>query len=216
MDMKEAQSADLWKTLLHVAWLAILLGIVLEAVLLLLATGFGTFRSAKPFAADLAQKISWSVIVCVGLAIGAAASKAREVMMGLLGLLAAPLAFYIARSLHKGAMQALSLTGDGSAGPSPLLLAVVKGAEYGCFGAVLGWIQKQSWGGALAHVGMGLAVGVVFGGAILVLILQAAPTPPPPAALIARGVNEVLFPVGCSLILFAAEVLGKKARPESP
>jgi len=35
-------------------------------------------------------------------------------------------------------------------------------------------------------------------------------SPLPVAALVARGVNEILFPVGCSLVLFTAETLGKR------
>lgn len=212
MEMTEEKqdSPGLGKTLLRVAWLAILFGFLLEAILILLAAGFGNVKSAKPFIADLTQKISWSVIVCVGLAVGAAASKVRDMMMGLWGLLSAPVAFYVARSIHKGAMQALSLSGEMSGGPSPWLLAIIKGLEYGCFGLILNWIQKRPWGGGLAHAGMGFFVGLIFGGTILLIIVQSTPQPPPLAALISRGVNEVLFPVGCALIIFSAEVLGKR------
>jgi hypothetical protein len=201
-----------WKTLLHVAWLGILLGFVIEAILLSIAAGFGNFQSARPFVADLAQKISWSVIVCVGLAVGSAASKARDVMMGLMGLLAAPVAFYAARSIHKGAMQALSMSGGPAGGPSPLLLAIVKGVEYGCLGIALYWIQQRPWGGAAAHVGGGLVIGIVFAAVILTLTIQAALHPPSLASLIARGANEVIFPVGCALVIFSADVLGKRAQ----
>jgi hypothetical protein len=29
-------------------------------------------------------------------------------------------------------------------------------------------------------------------------------------SLLARGINEVLFPVGCSLVLYASEAVGKR------
>ena len=34
--------------------------------------------------------------------------------------------------------------------------------------------------------------------------------PPPTTNLISQGVDELIFPVGCSLILFSAEALGKR------
>ena len=204
------ESSHLRKTLLHVAWLAILIGFALEAILLMLSWGFGTFKNGKPFVADLVQKVSWSVIVCVGLALGATAVKARDVMMGFMGLLAAPLAFSVARAMHKGAMEALSVATDTATGPSPFLIALVKGLEYGMLGFALSVVKKQSWGGALAHTVVGLAVGVLFGGAILFLFIQAAAGPIPHPTLAARAVNEILFPVGCSLVIFSAEVLGKQ------
>jgi hypothetical protein len=204
------ESSHVGKTLLHVAWLAILIGVALEALLLVLSWAFGTFKNGKPFIADLVQKISWSVIVCVGLALGATVARARDVVMGLMGLLAAPLAFSVARGMHKGAMEALSVATDAAGGPSPFLIASIKGLEYGLLGFALSAVQKRSWGGALAHTVVGLAAGVLFGGAILFFSIEAAAGPIPHSALIARAVNEILFPVGCALVIFSAEVLGKQ------
>ena len=126
------------------------------------------------------------------------------------GLLAAPLAFSVARGMHKGAMEALSVATDAAGGPSPFLIASIKGLEYGLLGFALSAVQKQSWGGALACTVVGLAAGVLFGGAILFFSIEAAAGPIPHSALIARAVNEILFPVGCALVIFSAEVLGKQ------
>src|SRR3712207_5242448 len=80
-----AAGGELWRKILRVAWLSILLGIVLEVLLLVLAAYTGTGGTTpKPFISDLAQKVSWSFIVCVGLAFGSTASKARSGVMGLL------------------------------------------------------------------------------------------------------------------------------------
>ena len=67
--------------LFRVAWLAILLGFAMEALLLLFAAGFGILPGFKPVAADLVRQVSWSTIVCVGLALGTAVSKARAPLM---------------------------------------------------------------------------------------------------------------------------------------
>jgi len=70
----------------NVAWLAILLGMAMEALMLAVAAGFRTAAAPDPFLAELAQKVSWSFLVCVGLALGNAIVRARPAAMGVLGL----------------------------------------------------------------------------------------------------------------------------------
>src|ERR687886_384753 len=102
-----SSAPNLGATVLHTAWLAILLGL-------------------KEILADLLKQVSWSVFVCVGLALGTAASKARAPLMGLLGLLAAPLALGVSRSLHQGVVKALEIAGSASLfTPSLLVLALL-------------------------------------------------------------------------------------------
>jgi hypothetical protein len=204
-----ATSASLGVTLLHVAWLAVLLGFVMEGVLLLLGVGLGNLFGLGPLVAGLVKNVSWSVFVCVGLAVGTTVSKARVPAMGISGLLAAPLAFEVSRVLHKGTLEALAASGGGGDGVSPFLVAFVKGLEYAVLGMAIGWVGQRPWGGAAAHMGIGLAVGLAFGGTILALTMGSTPQPPP-TDLITQGVNEVLFPVGCSLVLFSAGALGKR------
>ena len=195
-------------TLLRVIWLAILLGLAMEGLLLLLGSGFGEIIGLRPGIADLVKNVSWSIFVCVGLAVGTTLSKIRVPAMGLLGLLAAPAAFEISRVFHKGTLEALAASGaDGDL--SPLLVALIKGLEYACLGMALAWLGRRSWGGAFAHAAAGLAVGLVFGGLILWLLLESSPQPPA-AEIFSRGMNEVLFPVGCSLVLFSAGAVGKR------
>lgn len=206
---------DAWKTLLHVGWLAVLLGLSMEVILVALAAGFGTLKGANPVLADLVQKVSWSVVVCVGLAVGTTAKKARGSLMGLAGLLAAPLAFVVARSLHKGAMEALGVAAAAGPGPSLMLIGLLKGLQYGSFGLALDWVEKKPWGGFMAHLGTGLAVGVVFGGTMLALSIQAMPQMPPLPALVSRATNEFLFPVGCAFVIYVSKAMKKAGgRPE--
>ena len=202
--------ASLRAKLLRAAWLAILLGFVMEALLLLFTAGFGIFPGLRPIAADLIRQVSWSTFVCVGLALGTAVSKARAPLMGILGFLAAPLAFTVSRSLHQGAVKTLEIAGSGVEAPPVLLLALLKAVEYACLGVALGWIGRRVWGGAMVHLATGLLVGLVFGGTIVGLTYQMSPDPPASAALISLGANEILFPVGCSLVLFAATAMGKR------
>jgi hypothetical protein len=174
----------------------------------------GDALGLKPFVADLVRNVTWSVFVCAGLAVGTAVVKARAPLMGFLGLVSGPLAFEASRVFHKGTLEALAITGGGGGDLSPVLVAVIKGIEYGCLGLGIGWVSQRRWGGAAAHVAVGLLVGLAFGSMELALVAGATP-PPPTSDLFVEGVNEVLFPVGCSLVLFSAGVLGKKTADRS-
>ena len=193
--------------LLRVAWMAVILGMAMEIILVTLAAGFGTLRGTKPILADLLQKVSWSVIVCVGLAVGTLTRKMRGPAMGLSGLLAAPLAFLAATSVHKGVVHALDLAPSAGTGVSLVLIAIIKGCQYGSLGLILDWVARKPWGTLRAHLAMGLAVGLVFGSVILALTINAAPHRPPLPALMSRAANEYLFPIGCAFVVYVSKVL---------
>lgn len=189
---------------LRAAWLSILLGLAVELVLVAVTAGSGGTVQGRAVLADSVQKVSWSVLVCVGLAFGTVASQLRAGLSGLAGLLAAPLAFTLARAAHKSAAQALDLPPMAPSGPSPALLATLKGVEYATLGVVLVWIAKRPWGGMAAHGAAGAIIGTLFGGTIISLTVAAAQAPVSAATLLARIVNEILFPVGCALVLYVA------------
>jgi hypothetical protein len=193
---------------LRVAWLSVLLGLTMEALLLLLGSGLGEALGLGSVAAELAQNVSWALFVCVGLAIGTTLANAQLPLVGLSGFLAAPAAFEVSRIVHKGITEALSAPPDASAG-SALLVAFVKALEYGSLGLIVGWLARRAWAGAGAYAAAGLAVGVVFGGTIV--FLTAAPET---AEVVSQTINEVLFPVGCALVLFTAGALAKRIKPE--
>lgn len=197
------------RTILQGAWLAIALGIAIEGLILASIGLFGGALSARSLTADLVQKVSWSLLVCVALAIARTASRASGAVMGIAGLLAAPAAFAVARGLHKGAAQALGLVAVAAPAPSPALLAGIKGFEYALLGLAIGWIARKSWGGLGAHAASGAVAGLLFGVPILVLTLQAQPGLAF-SAVAARAVNELIFPVGCALVLYASDTLGKR------
>lgn len=196
---------DVKRTIFHIAWLAILLGLAMEGLLLLVATGFGPPQQFGAALADLVQKVSWAAIVCVGLGFGNAVVPTRPALVGVAGILAGPLAFGIARSLHKSAVAALGLTAGG--GPSPFLIAALKGAQYGALGFLVARLGKRVRPNPLAHAGVGLATGAVFGGMILLATTLASTDPIPTNVMLARGINEMLFPAGCALVLWTANVL---------
>ena len=197
---------------MRVAWLAIVLGLAMEGLLLLLSASLGDLLGLGSVVARLVRNVTWSVFVCVGLAVGTAiakTAKARAAATGLMGMFSAPLAFEVARIFHKGTLEALGAYSVSSADFSPLLIALIKGVEYGCLGLAIGWVGARPWGGVVAHAAVGLAVGLVFGGTTLTLTLLSTPQLAA-ADILSLGVNELLFPVGCSMVLFSAGALGKR------
>jgi hypothetical protein len=203
---KAAAPPGPWATLLRVAWLAILLGLLLQLAVLLVAVGFGTAPSPGPLLAETLKTVSWSLLVCVGVALGRVAAQGRLPAEGITGLLAAPLALTAANTVQKGVAEAVNAAGVPT-GPTPLWVLAIKAAEYGCLGLALNWVGQRAWHSALGHLAVGLLTGVVFGGVFLTAVVQTAPTPLATPALLARGLNELLFPVGCALVVFIAEVL---------
>jgi hypothetical protein len=199
-------------TLLRVAWLSVLLGLAMEGILLLLGSGLGEALGAGTIAADLARNVSWAVFVCVGLAIGTTVAKSQLPLIGLTGLLAAPTAFEVSRVVHKGVGEALSAPADAST-TSALLIAFVKALEYGFLGIAVGWLAERAWAGAAAYAAAGLVAGLIFGGTIVSLRVAASGALPA-VAIVTQAFNEILFPVGCALVLFAAGAVAKRMKPE--
>jgi len=209
---KAAAPPGPWPTLLRVAWLAILLGLLLQLALLLVAAGFGTAPSPGPLLAETLKTVSWSLLVCVGVALGRVAAKGQVPLEGVTGLLAAPLALTAANTVQKGVAEAVNAAGV-PAGPAPLWVLAIKAAEYACLGLALNWVGRRAWHSALGHLAVGLMIGVVFGGVFLAVVVQSAPTPLATPSLLAKGLNELLFPVGCALVVFIAEVLRAHVDP---
>ena len=195
-----------WATLLRVAWLAIVLGLLLQLAVLLVAASFGKDITPQPVLAETFKTVSWSLLVCIGVALGRVAGKGRMPLEGVTGLLAAPLALTAANAVQKGVAEAVNATGV-PAGPAPGWVLAIKAAEYGCLGLALEWVGRRAWHSALGHIAVGLLTGVVFGGMFLAVMVRSAPTPLSTSSLVARGLNELLFPVGCALVVFIAEVL---------
>ena len=196
----------------RVAWLSIGLGISFEILLLVLAAFTGTAgESGRPALADLAQKVSWSFLVCVGLAFGTAARKIREVVMGGLGFLAAPLAFVAAKAIHKGLGQALGTIAPGAPFTFPLLIAGLKALEYGALGALLGYASQRHKSLAF-HAAAGIATGLTFGVLLVWAGVRSQAGPVGPVDLVGRGINEILFPLGCSLVIYASEAFGRRMK----
>ncbi|MGE0479029.1 MAG: hypothetical protein AB7Q17_01035 [Phycisphaerae bacterium] len=204
--------------LLHAAWMAIALGLLMQSLTAIVAVSAGgKYPALAEFVRDGVQKVTWSSFVCAGLAIGTAVSRLRTLWTGLLGVLAAPIGFVLARAAQKSTAGAL-----GVAPPEVLSTGVfvavlcVKAIEYGVLGTIIAWMAQKARGGLRDHVLVGLGVGATFGGVVLAIVYANAATPPPAPKLAGLAVNELLFPAGCALVLSAANTIGRRLAPVLP
>lgn len=209
--MPSDRSLDLAPRILRAAWMSIALGLLIEVALIVTAVVFGKSGPLSPFLADLAGKMTWSVLVCVGISVGSAAAGARAPVMGLLGLISAPTGFVLAKVVHKSAAQALDVAMAAStSGPTPGQLIVIRALEYGILGLTVGYISRKPWGRFPVYAAVGLGMGAVVASLVLWITISTAATPPPALALASKAVNELLFPLGCSMVLYAVNALGKR------
>src|SRR5215470_2240248 len=108
---------------------------LLIAMLLQLIARLPAAAPAPPDASP-ASRVTWSVLVCVSLGLGTAVARRRVAAMATAGFVGAPLAFVLARSARRGLVSLLRAFEGG--GPTPWLIAAIKGVEYGCLGLAMG------------------------------------------------------------------------------
>jgi hypothetical protein len=189
---------------LRVIGLSLALAATLELLLVVDAAATGAIEGAGPFLLDLVQKLPWAVIVCTGVWLGLEVGRRRPVAVGLAGLLSAPIASLLARSVAETVHTVAFATAPAV---GPFLIASIKGTQYACLGFALGWLGLRAWARAHHHAAAGLVAGLLFGGVLLVLTVVNSPESASLAQVGGWVINELLFPVGCSLIVFSVRDL---------
>jgi len=198
---------SLWiRKLLVAAALSVALGLLLQIIVMLVLQ-----KWPANLLAETAQKITWSTIVCSALAIGTSLRRALPGVVGLIGLISAPTAFFAAKATQKALSAGASAAGP--AIPAALETAAVKGVQYLVFGLLIVLVaSRRGW---KSHAAVGLLVGALGAAWILYRLVTGNDPAPATPALVARALNEVVFPVGCALILWVAGRLGTLARARS-
>lgn len=192
---------SLASTLLKAVWSAITLGFAIQIAIMVVTQ---TWPDQK-LIPEVGQKVSWSVLVCSAMAIGNSIARARPMLMGVIGLLAAPVAFSVARVIQRG----LSAGGSsGAAIPGPLELSLAKGLEYALFGVLIASAAKS--GRARNYLLSGLTLAIVFTTYIETRLIYGNASPPPASMLVSRGINEFIFPIGCAFVLWFTTEIGAK------
>lgn len=179
--------------LLRLAGLAAGLGLFME---ILLVVGGQTNFTAW----SLAGNGLWPFLVCLGVGVGQVLTSGSPPRAGAFALVTAPAAFLFAQVLQKWLAVVLNNDYPGGYITGPLLLeTVLRTVEYVVLAGALAWVARQPWGKWLAHLALGLVLGALFGVVIALLL--------PPDSLLGWVVEELVFPAGCSLIVFVSETV---------
>jgi hypothetical protein len=119
------------------------------------------------------------------------------------------LAFAAMKALQRALSEVVSLPPEQL---TPLLFQTggVKAVEYGLLGVILGWIIRTPKSTLANHAAIGVGFGVVFASILVGLIYLHIPAPPLPR-IAGTAVNELIFPVGCSMVLFWVSQLAARA-----
>jgi hypothetical protein len=199
------------RRIMTIAGLAVILGLAMQALILTAKLAGGGQFPGLQLMADMAQGVTWSVLVCTGVGVGAVAAKARAALMGALGLVCAPAALAVAKAAQKTVAALLEKAGK----PAVLSLATVgsiKAIEYGLLGCLLGWMLEKQVSRPGPYLLAGAGIGIVFGGGLTVLTYRTAienglefPMP----QLFGTAVNEMVFPVGCALVIYLGQFLSR-------
>lgn len=196
------------KRILAVAWMAVIAGVVVQLAVILIRAWAGATITLPASLTDVAQGVSWSALVCVAIAIGTLASKARPHVAGFAGLIAAPLAWAAAKGVQKG-VQALAHLPQDQFTPLFWTICLWKGIEYAILGAGITLLIEQpsskvssylTFGGLLGMLGGSVSVALTIANAILT---SAAAIPTHRVAGLMAG--EVFFASACCFVIYMAQ-----------
>jgi hypothetical protein len=197
-----------------VAWLAVFAGVAVQALVLATRLLAGAEFVGAQFVATMAQGVSWSVLVCGAVAIGTVAGKARAAITGLIGLIAGPVAWGLAKGVQKGVQSLLGVAED-PINNFFLTVSALKGLEYAVLGAALGFMVGKKWANLRAHILLGLAVGAAFGAFLVTMTVNFNAANGKPVllpAVLSQSVNELVFPIGCALVIYAVQKMHRYVR----
>jgi len=206
-----SQSRRAVQRVITVAWLSILLGLAMQALLLAGKVAVGPWPAYSKIILDLVQGVTWSFFVCAGVGLGTTVAKSKAYLGGIVGLIAGPLAMGIAKGTQKLIGSILGVA-DAPVVVPLAELGVVRALEYGILGWALASMVARDETRAHRFLGMGAIVGIVFGGGATWLTLELARSKHvalTDAQVLTTALNEILFPIGCTLVVFIALTVGR-------
>lgn len=198
------------RVLFAACWFAILLGLGLQILILFAKHAVGGNVPGAQLLIDMIGGVTWSLIVCGGVAVGTVAARSVSTAMGWLGLICAPLAFAAAKGVQRGTAW---INGQPMEQIGALVIetGMIKTIEYAALGYLLGRIIRTPASTVRNHAAIGLLFGLTFGWLLLALNLAhagAASIPPPKA--VGLMLNEFVFPLGCSLVIYYVAFLSDR------
>jgi hypothetical protein len=208
---RPAEPGDARRRLLRIAWLAILLGLGVEVLLIVVARAQGEPFDGARRAASAVRSVSWSSLVCVAIGWAQGALPLSAARTGIVGLFAAPLAVVAARAMHKEALVLLDRPASGASVLEPVFPLALRAVEYLLFGWWIARVAART-SSAKAHVGVGATLGIAAAAAQYVQPIAGGGSPASIAAFVPTALNEIVFPVGCALVLYGSSTRSRKDR----
>lgn len=205
---------EILRRLAMVAWLGILLGFLMQGIVLAARASLDGLPATAQILVDLAQGVTWSFFVCAGIGLGTTIARVRTSIGGLIGAISAPLAMGLAKGGQKAMASAMG-TPTEPALFSLVTLGAMRALEYGLLGWMLAWLAVGQESRASRYLLGGAAIGLVFGGAIATWMAWSAARAGSPFAmprLVGVSLNEILFPIGCSLVVYIALRVGAQVK----
>lgn len=198
-----------------IAILAVLLGFAMQGLILAAKLASGGVFPGHATLVGLAQGVTWSFLVCLGVAIGVSLGKARTLLAGIVAAIFAPTAIAAAKASQKFMASLIGAADQ----PSPLPLATigfVKALEYGILAWLLARLVQKQHGRAGRYLATGIAVALPFGALVSAMTWRAgiaAGAAPAMPQMVGTVVNEVGFPIGCALIIYVGQLVGRSMTP---
>lgn len=194
-----------------VALLAIILGFFMQGLILAGKIVSGGVFPGHLLLVDIANGVTWSFLVCLGVAIGVSLGKVRPMLAGLTAMIFAPVAVAVAKASQK-VVASLIGAPEQQALLSVATISVVRAVEYGLLGWLLARLAQKQYARAASYFGIGAAIGLVFGGTIVALTYRAgldAGTAPALPQIVGGIINEVGFPIGCAFLIYVGQLVGR-------
>lgn len=204
--------------ILTAAWLAVIAGVLVQMIVIGVRAWAGGVIEQIGFAAEMAQGVSFSVLVCAAIAVGTLASKSRQHIAGLWGLFAGPLAWAAAKGVQKG-VQALAGAPQDQLTPLFWTVCAWKGLEYALLGFGLAAIVGRPEARIGSYLTLGALIGLLSGCVVIALnlgnaLVAGGAVPGPKIASLFA--NELFFATACSVVIYTAQALTRNLAALKP
>ena len=199
-----------------IAWLAIGLGLAMQALILIgQLAGGAAVPDWTIVLASVFQGVSWSLIVCLGVGIGTMVMRAPIVLKGLFGFASAPLGLGTARGVQRGMNELAGGPDEPFFTLAVIAIALIKAVEYGFLTIMLARYIRRGEERLRTYLALGAGTGLIFGGVVVAAswhLTNSAGAALAAAALIGLVINEFLFPIGCAMVIYAIQFIGRHVR----
>jgi hypothetical protein len=190
----DVQTSDRLRVWLTLTGLALAPALLIELLIALTRSLLSAHSSG--LVAETMGGITWSLLVCFGVAAGSALSRMSEAVASAVAFVCTPIALLLSKAVQGGVNEVLEHTST-SLPPGLGLIAAVKACEYAALAYVLARLANAGVHALAPHLVAGLGAAAVFGTTIVAIAAKAPNPDLGMSAIATTSINEALFPLGC-------------------